>query len=189
MVKISDSLTSVFDGWDGHNRSIVNAITPLTKDQLIWRPSEKHRSTGELVRHISLGRIIWFSRMDAPKSKEIAAQISDWETDSDGNRHIIEDALSITEDAAELSHWLELSWEMIEETLASWKISDLGVSYNYVWNGKTYANSRQWTIYRILTHDVHHGGELSLMLGMQGIEAFELSGLFGHITLPPLASE
>ncbi len=47
--------------------------------------------------------------------------------------------------------------------------------------------SYQWTIWRIMAHDIHHGGELSLMLGMQGIEAFELSGLGGHITMPPLA--
>jgi len=32
------------------------------------------------------------------------------------------------------------------------------------------------------------GGQIALMLGMQGIEAFELSDLFGHITLPPLAN-
>jgi hypothetical protein len=47
--------------------------------------------------------------------------------------------------------------------------------------------SRQWTIWRILTHDVHHGGQLALMLGTQGIPVFELGDLFGHITLPPLA--
>ena len=33
----------------------------------------------------------------------------------------------------------------------------------------------------------HHGGQIALMLGMQGIEVFELGDLFGHITLPPLA--
>ena len=49
--------------------------------------------------------------------------------------------------------------------------------------------SRQWTIWRVMNHDIHHGGELSLMLGLQGIEAFELSALFGHVILPPLSSE
>lgn len=52
-----------------------------------------------------------------------------------------------------------------------------------------YAVSRQWTIWRVMNHDIHHGGELSLMLGLQGIEAFELSALFGHIILPPRLDE
>ena len=40
-----------------------------------------------------------------------------------------------------------------------------------------------------MNHDIHHGGELSLMLGLQGIEAFELCTLFGHIILPPLSNK
>ena len=76
---------------------------------------------------------------------------------------------------------------MIETTLKTWDVADLATTYCHTWNGQTYAVSRQWTIYRILTHDIHHGGQLALMLGMQGIEAFELGDLFGHITLPPLA--
>ena len=40
-----------------------------------------------------------------------------------------------------------------------------------------------------MAHDIHHGGELSLMLGLQGIEAFELSAFGGHIVLPPLADQ
>ncbi|NTV37413.1 MAG: hypothetical protein HGA53_10715, partial [Anaerolineaceae bacterium] len=86
----------------------------------------------------------------------------------------------------ELVRWLELTWQIIENTLHAWTVSDLAQTYKHTWNGDTYAVSRQWTLWRVLNHDLHHGGELSLMLGMQGIEAFELSGLFGHIILPPL---
>jgi uncharacterized damage-inducible protein DinB len=66
-------------------------------------------------------------------------------------------------------------------------VADLAQTYQHTWNGDVYNISRQWTIWRILTHDVHHGGQIALMLGMQGIEVFELGDLFGHITLPPLA--
>ena len=90
-------------------------------------------------------------------------------------------------DAAELVTCLEDSWEMIGETLNTWRIADLTSTYQNKWNGSTYANSRQWTIWRIMAHDIHHGGELSLMLGMRRIEAFELSAFGGHIVLPPLA--
>jgi hypothetical protein len=38
-----------------------------------------------------------------------------------------------------------------------------------------------------MSHDIHHGGQLALMLSMQGIDAFELRALGGHITVPDLA--
>ena len=181
-----NSLANLYDGWNGYQTSLVHAIAPLLPQQLAWRPGTNLRSVGELVRHISLGRLIWFTRMDAPGSSELASQINAWEKDSDGNRYIVEDAIAITEQAAELVLWLDATWQMIEKTLESWKVSDLVKFFRYTWNGETYAISHQWTIYRIMAHDIHHGGELSLMLGMRGIAAFELSDLGGHIVLPPL---
>ena len=184
---MKNTLSKIFDGWNGYQTSLVNAISPLTREQLIWRPAPNLRSTGEIARHISLGRVTWFARMDAPGSAEIVKRIEHWETDGDGNRGIVEDAIAITENASELVGWLEITWQMISETLATWEVSDLTQVYQHIWNGKKYLVSRQWTLWRILSHDIHHGGELSLMLGLQGIEAFELSDLFGHIILPPLA--
>src|SRR5881394_3799852 len=59
----SDSLAHVFEGWDGYQTSLVHAIEPLTAAQLEWRAAPGRRSVGELVRHISFGRITWFARM------------------------------------------------------------------------------------------------------------------------------
>ncbi len=178
-------LAQVFEGWEGYQTSLLHAIEPLTREQIAWRPAPNFRSTGDLVRHIALGRLNWFRRMDAPDSADLSQRIPAWETDSDGNQHIVEESLAIVEDAAQLGEWLAATWQMIDKTLAAWTVDDLAVSYHHKWNGTVFAVSRQWTIWRIMAHDIHHGGELSLMLGMQGIEAFELSALGGHITLPP----
>jgi uncharacterized damage-inducible protein DinB len=187
MVNTTDSLQLIFDGWNGYNQSLINAIKPLTREQLTWRPIGDLNSIGEIARHISMGRITWFSRMDAPGSGALALQIDAWERDADGNQDIVESRILIADQADKLALWLGLSWEMIDKTLRQWKIADLDQSYRHVWNGEAYSNSRQWTIWRVLNHDIHHGGEISLMLGMQGIKAFELSDLFGHINLPPKA--
>ena len=48
-----------------------------------------------------------------------------------------------------------------------------------------YLVSRQWTVWRILSHDMHHGGQIAMMLAIQGIEAPELRTLGGHIVEPP----
>ncbi len=187
MTQTQPSLAGVYHGWSGHQTSLVRALAPLSPEQLRWRPAADLRSVGEVARHVSMGRITWFARMDAPGSAELAGRIDAWEEDADGERHVVESAMPIAESADDLVHWLELTWQMIETTLETWDVSDLSKTYRHTWNGDVYAVSRQWTIWRILTHDVHHGGQLSLMLGIQGIEAFELGDLFGHITLPPLA--
>jgi len=183
----TDSLMTVYEGWDGYQSSLLKAVSPLTSEQLAWRPAPHLRSVGELVRHIALGRIDWFLRMDSPGSRELASQINAWDEDPHGNRYVIEDAIVGAEQTAELIQWLEASWQVIDRTLQTWTVDDLKQSYRHNWRGDTYDVSRQWTIWRIMAHDIHHGGELSGMLGMQGLENFELGDLGGHIIEPPLA--
>jgi uncharacterized damage-inducible protein DinB len=182
-----EDLMTVYEGWDGYQLSISKAIKPLTREQLVWRPAAHLRSVGELVRHIALGRIDWFQRMEAPGSRELANQINDWDEDPHGNRYVKEEALVGTDQAIELVKWLEATWGMIEKTLKGWTVDDLKQTYRHTWRGNTYAISRQWTIWRIMAHDIHHGGELSVMLGLQGLENFELGDLGGHIIEPTLA--
>jgi len=182
-------LASVFEGWDGYRQSIINAVSPLTAEQLRWCPAPHLRSVGEIVRHIALGSINWFLRMDAPGSREIAKYIEAWDEDPHGNRYIVEDAIEIADQASELTRWLEDSRRMINQSLETWTVEELCKTYHHTWRGNTYAISRQWTIWRIMAHDLHHGGEFVLMLGIQGIDNFELGDLGGHIVELPLVSD
>jgi hypothetical protein len=47
-------LSQVLDGWNGYQSSITHAVTPFTPEQLAWRPAERLRSVGELVRWLEL---------------------------------------------------------------------------------------------------------------------------------------
>jgi uncharacterized damage-inducible protein DinB len=71
---------------------------------------------------------------------------------------------------------------MIETTLNAWTVADLAQTYPHIREGKIYAVARQWTIWRIMSHDLHHGGQLALMLGLQGIDVPELGDKGGHLT-------
>jgi len=172
----STALSIIFDGWDGYQTSLVHAIQPLTHEQLIWRPAPKLRSVGEVASHIAVGRVGWFARISAPGSLEL-----------DQKARALGSQAAIAEDKDEIIHWMEMSWKMIEATLQQWSVQDLSRTYHQEYYGKTYLVSYQWVIWRILTHDVHHGGELAVMLGSQGIEIPELGDQFGHLTEPPLA--
>jgi uncharacterized damage-inducible protein DinB len=118
--------------------------------------------------------------MDAPGSQALAQQAS---AVRDRYSNI---NMELAEDGAVLVDWLERSWSVVAATLREWRVSDLSKTFAHEYWGKTYAVSYQWVIWRIITHDVQHGGEIALMLGMQGLPAPELGDLGGHLTEPPV---
>ena len=179
-------LAQILEGWDGYQTSLLHAITPLTREQLSWRPAPGRRSVGELIRHLSSGRLTWFSRMNLPAMDEIAQRIPKWHTDQDGSRHVVEESLPC-DDPALLAEWLVLSWQPIQSVLDRWTVDDLFHTYPHTYQGVEYAVSRQWTVWRIMAHDIHHGGQLATLLALQGVDAFELRALGGHVISPPRA--
>jgi len=162
-------LSTVYDGWDGYNTSLIRAVGDLTPEQLAWRPGDGWRSVGEVAAHIALGRVEWFGRMGAPGCEELAESIerAGWGEEKEG-----------------LVRLLAETWRMVEGTLNAWTVGDLAKTYLHKYQGKTYAVSRQWTIWRIMAHDIHHGGQITTMLAMQGVVPLELGALGGHITEP-----
>ena len=181
-------LAAIFEGWNGYQLSLEDAIKPLNAAQLAWRPTPRIRSLGEVIRHLSLGRITWLARMNPPGIEAVLSRVPRWQADGDGERHVDESAVS-SDSPGLLVQWLTLSWQPIEAGLAEWSADDLFLTYRHRYGGKDYAISRQWTLWRILTHDMHHGGQIAMMLAMQGIEAPELRALGGHIVAPPLAEK
>jgi len=154
----------------------VHAIKPLTVGQLAWRPVEGMRSVGGVASHIILGRVSWCQMMEAPGSMDLA------------KRAEVFDSVEVNiGDADVLVDWLQASWRVIANMLAQWKPADLMKAYPLPYEGINYSVSRQWMLWRILAHDLHHGGELAVMLGMQGIPIPELGDKGGHLNVPPIA--
>ena len=191
------SLMSIYEGWDSHQLALVRAISGLSPQQLAWRPTPNLSSVGELSSHIALARLWWFHKMGAPGSASLARQIAPWtgerinaENPDELNRWseaVEQQEVAIVENPVELLRWLEASWLMIETTLTTWTVADLTQTYRHIRNGKVYVVSRQWTIWRILSHDLHHGGQLAILLGLQGIDIPDLGERGGHLTEVPLA--
>jgi len=198
MTTTSPLLRTTYEGWDSQQQALVRAVTPLTPDQLAWRPAPNPASVNELIGHIAGGRLWWFYKMGAPGSAALARQIAPWapETFNAGDSNALkawleanlqwEEPLSKT--PGESLKWLESTWRMIETTLNTWTVADLAQTYPHIREGKIYAVTRQWTIWRILSHDLHHGGQVALMLGLQGIEVPDLGDKGGHLTPWSLAA-
>jgi uncharacterized damage-inducible protein DinB len=129
-----------------------------------------------------MGRISWLSRMAAPGIDTVAKRVPQWLADDDGTRRTDEESVP-SDDAASLAEWLALSWQPIQRLLKEWTVDDLFHTYRL----GEYVVSRQWTIWRIMSHDIHHGGQLATLLALQNIDAFELRALGGHIVSQPIA--
>jgi uncharacterized damage-inducible protein DinB len=166
-----ETLIAVYKGWDDHQISLVRALAPLSREQLVWRPAPHLRSVGEIAGHIIAGRVHWLHRVLGAGSADFASQVAAWRPEE-----------TVEENPAALVRWLEATWQMIEDALQSWTVADLTQSYDLPpYQGKKYALTRQWILWRVLSHDLHHGGELSVMLGMQGIAIPELGDEGGHL--------
>jgi uncharacterized damage-inducible protein DinB len=78
--------------------------------------------------------------------------------------------------AAELVTGLEMSWQMILDALAHWTPADLAQTFTYPYPSEENRRrrSRQWIIWHVLEHDIHHGRELSSILGAHGLAAVDL---------------
>ncbi len=63
---------------------------------------------------------------------------------------------------------------MIQDALARWTPADLEEVFPHPYNKESPARSRQWIIWHVLEHDIHHGGELSSILGAHGLAAVDL---------------
>ena len=51
MTTDNHSLMSVFKGWDGYQVSLVRAIAPLSREQLVYKSAPHLRSASEIARH------------------------------------------------------------------------------------------------------------------------------------------
>jgi hypothetical protein len=77
-----------------------------------------------------------------------------WEDDEDHPR-----------DAAELVEGLSVTWSVIEDCLRRWNAEDLAVRFTRHRPSGDRTVTRGGVVWHVLEHDVHHGGEISQILG------------------------
>lgn len=166
MIENQFSLFSFYKGWDVYQQLLINSIEPLTPEQLALRAAPHLWSVAQLAEHIISARIGWFHNWMGEGSSDLAL-ISGWEDEEE------------VRTTAELVAGLKTSWQMIEEALTRWTPADLEPTFKCPYpreegQPERSPRSRQWIIWHVLEHDIHHGGELSLILGVHGLAALDL---------------
>jgi uncharacterized damage-inducible protein DinB len=164
MAEESFTLTTIFDSWKQYQEHIASAIAPLTAEQMTLRAAPGLRSVGELAVHIAGCRAGWFTYTlgegdDTPTGAEIKG-IAEWD----------EQDRSLW-NAAQLVEALGTTWQFMMDRVARWSADDMKTTFEDEEDGVKVQLSRAFILYHLMEHDLHHGGELSLTLGMHGLKS------------------
>jgi uncharacterized damage-inducible protein DinB len=167
------ALRPFHDGWAAHQALVIDAIRELTADQLGLRSAPHQMTVWQLAAHVAGSRAYWFHdvlgegdpavrdlfRVQRTTVPDLAPEDAGWEDDEDHPRS-----------AEELVDGLHRTWALVDDCLRRWTAEDLDASV--VRPERTH--HRGWVVWRIMEHDVHHGGEISQILGTNGIPSLDL---------------
>ena len=157
-------------GWENYQQGLVQTIAPLSSEQLALSLGPPQRSIGEILDHMIGARFNWFYLWMGEGDPNL-----DWNDDEDNEEPIVYKAASMVA-------MFEKSWHVISSALDRWNGADLEQLFSppashQAWLQKQglpaeSAHTRQWIVWHVMEHEIHHGGELSLALGMYGVDSF-----------------
>jgi len=154
-----------YRGWDTYQQLMERALAPLSVEQLATTAPAPHlRTVGLIARHVVGARARWL-RHTLGEGGEDFEDLGAWDDDDQPERS-----------GAELVEGLRRTGDVIAAGLARWTAKDLETNFPNTSPepGEPEAFSRQWVIWHLIEHDLHHGGEISLILGMHGLAGIEL---------------
>lgn len=153
MLRAAIAEARAFESWQDYQEALKRAIAPLTEEQLQRRLIPGLRTPGEIAEHIVFGRALHLHRTLGEEAVELAPLLR-WE-DADNPPHT----------AADILDGLELTWRFIASTLMRGSSTDT-ISEEEI--------EIVQTIWGLLDHDLPHAGELSLLLGADGMPGVEI---------------
>lgn len=154
MIRAAIAEARAFDSWLDYQEALKRAIAPLTEEQLQRRPIPGLRTAGEIAEHIVFGRALHLYRTLGEEAAELTPLL------------IWDDANDPPHSAAEIVQGLELTWRFIAASLM------IGSPTDVIPVGEEAPNVQ--IIWGLLDHDLPHAGELSLLLGANGMPGVEI---------------
>lgn len=164
MTENSTGALAFYQGWETYQEALIKAISSLTSGQLAHRAAPHLRSVGENCRHMIGARARW-CHLALGLGDQAFAALGRWDRRDMPERS-----------AAELVSGLRQSWQVLSDALAHWTPADLSYTFPNTDRepGEPEVFTRQWVIWHLIEHDLHHGGEISQILGIHGLAGLDL---------------
>jgi uncharacterized damage-inducible protein DinB len=142
----------LFGHWVVVRRDLLRALDQLADEQLDFVPREGLWSLGTVARHIANAEEGWFRYA-------ITRELDVWPP------RYSADACPTVASIKQLLAEVHARTEAYLETLAAEQLDE---ALQMPWGAEL---SRREIIWHVLEHEVHHRGEIFLMLGLMGMEA------------------
>lgn len=155
-------LAPFYKGWDVYQQKLVEALAPLSDEQLTLRAMPHLRSVDVIARHIIGARARWLYYV-LKEGGDAIVPFCEWDRSNQPSRP-----------ADELVNGLETTWQVMQSALQRWTADELEEMLEDEEDGEKVYITRQWVIWHLIEHDLHHGGELSFSLGMYNVKALDL---------------
>ena len=159
MAEDNFTLTTFYTSWKEYQDHMKEALARLTEEQLALRAAPGLRSIGENALHIIGCRIGWYTDTLGEDGGAYDLPSESWAEPG------------VAHTGAELAAVLERTWQLMADCLARWSSADMQQTFPDDWDGKPVEIPRAWVVWHVLEHDLHHGGEISLTLGMHGLQS------------------
>lgn len=158
-------LLAIYPGWGDYQRLLAVAIAPLTREQLSLRPAPHLRSIADNVEHIIGARARWCGPHATGLGDETFIPFARWDRADAPER-----------DAAELVRGLEHTWSVLADSLGRMTLADLEHTFpnDNPEPGEPDTFTLRWVLWHLIEHDMHHGGEISQLLGMHGLPGLDI---------------
>jgi uncharacterized damage-inducible protein DinB len=156
----ASTISTIYTGWHTYQTRLTTALTPLSSEQLALRAAPYLRSIGEIVTHMIGARARWFMMEEDDAALAVFAT---WDR-----------AGMPTRPAAELIDGLAITWQVMQAAIAGWTPTDWQWTCPGEEPDEPALITRSWVIWHLIEHDLHHGGEIALTLGLHGLAAPDL---------------
>ncbi len=156
------SIEAIYSGWSNYQGLLITALTPLTTTQLAYQASPSLRTIEEIATHIIGARGRWFAAPLGDGNPQLAAY-SRWDRRDQPIRT-----------SAEIIEGLQFTLDYILSTITHWNTDEWNMTVPGEGTHEPSVITRQWVMWHLIEHDLHHGGEISLTMGMYRLKAPDL---------------
>ena len=140
----------LFDHWAEVRSGLIQALDQLTDEQLDFVPREGLWSLGRVARHIARAEDGWFRYV-------VARELDDWPPYTAEDYPTVESIKILLTEVHALT----------EAYLTTIDIADLDRVIETPWGKQL---TLRWIVWHVLEHEIHHRGEIFLMLGLLGLK-------------------
>ena len=148
------NLNELFDHWRHVRHGLLSTMDQFSDADLAYEPFAESWTVGDLMRHIPNTEVGWFQHVAQER-------LAGWPVHAPADYPTI----------AAIQQLLSEAHQETEAYLAEFGVGDLDRPVITPW-GETVTLG--WITWHVLEHEIHHRGELSLILGLLGREGLDV---------------